>query len=314
MAAASKKTREDRSRLKVWLDGKLVKYYEAKVPIMTHSVQYGSGIFEGIRAYETKRGAAIFRLSEHIRRFASSCKIYSMELPFSSKELAKAVIDTVSANHLRSCYVRPFAFYNDDSIGVSAQGKKVSVYIATLPFGSYFTGGAKGIRCKISSWRRINSDILPVEAKASGNYLNSLIANWEAKHSGFDEAIFLSADEGYVAEGSGENIFAVRNGTLVTPDASADILLGVTRDSIIKIAKSMGFDVQEREVHKEELYSADEVFFTGTAAEVTPIVNVDGIRIGQGRPGPMTMELARKYYAIAHGEDTEFQSWLTYVR
>jgi branched-chain amino acid aminotransferase len=309
----SAKGSADRAKLKVWLDGKFVKYNDAKVPILTHSLQYGSGIFEGIRAYEAKNGTAIFRLKDHVKRFFNTAKIDSMPMKFTDKQISKAIVDCVRINKLKSCYIRPFGFYNVDQIGVSAYGKKVSVFIASIPFGAYFGAGKeKGIRCKISSWHRINSEILPVEAKNSGNYINSILANYEAKNAGFDEAIFISG-EGYLAEGSGENLFLVKNGRLVTPDASADILLGITRDSIIKIAESMGIEVEERAVHREELDSADEVFFTGTAAEITPIVNVDGIKMGKGKPGPITKMLAQKYGNIVAGEDDEFEDWLTYV-
>jgi branched-chain amino acid aminotransferase len=303
----------ERAKLKVWLDGKFVKYNDAKVPILTHSLQYGSGIFEGIRAYEAKDGTAVFRLKEHVKRFLNTAKIYSMPLGFTDKEIFKAIVDCVRINKLKSCYIRPFAFYNVDQIGVSAYGKKVSVFVAAIPFGDYFgEGKTKGIRCKISSWHRINSEILPVEAKASGNYVNSIIANYEAKNSGFDEAILIST-EGYVAEGSGENIFLVKNNKLITPSDSADILLGITRDSIMKIAENFGLEVEEREVHREELDSAEEVFFTGTAAEITPIVNIDGIKIGTGKPGPITKMLAQKYDEVVAGENDEFKQWLTYV-
>ncbi len=300
-------------KMKVWLDGKLVNYKNTRVPILTHSLQYGSGVFEGIRAYETKRGAAVFRLDEHIKRFARSAKIYYMKLGYSEKTLMNAVVSVVKANKYSSCYIRPFLFYNTDKIGLSTYGKPTSVFIGGVPFGAYFGKGIeKGIKCKTSSWKRINSSILPVEAKASGNYLNSIIAGEEAKASGFDEAILLSYN-GYVAEGSGENIFLVKDSRLITPDASADILMGVTRDSMIKIAEEMGLIVEQRETHKEELYTADEVFFTGTAAEITPIINIDGERIGNGKVGPITKLLSGRFSKIVHGEDKFFADWLTYV-
>ena len=301
-------------KLKVWLDGKFIKYSDAKVPILTHSLQYGSGIFEGLRAYSTEKGPAIFRLSDHMKRFISSAKMYSIELGFSQKELEKVAVELVRINKLDSCYIRPFAFYNVDQIGLSTYGKKTSTFMAAVRFGSYFGDGKeRGIRCKISSWRRINSDILPVEAKASGNYINSIAGNIEARNSGFQEAIFLSEDEGYVAEGGGENIFVVKDNKLITPGDDADILLGITRDSIIRIAEGIGIEVVERQVHKEELYSADEVFFTGTAAELTTIVNIDGIKIGKGKPGAITRMLSDKYTEIVTGKNGEFDYWLTYI-
>jgi branched-chain amino acid aminotransferase len=219
----------------------------------------------------------------------------------------------VKKNRLDSCYIRPFAFYNDHNIGLPPLGKKISTFMAAVAFGAYFAGGKeKGISCKVSSWRRINSSILPPSAKASGNYANSIIANVEAKKAGADEAILLSTT-GHVAEGSGENIFLVQNGVLVTPSKASDILPGITRDSILRIAQIMGVETEEREVHREELYNADELFFTGTASEVTPITNVDFKPIGSGKPGPITKMLATKYSAIVTGNDAEFGSWLTYV-
>jgi branched-chain amino acid aminotransferase len=300
--------------LKVWLDGKITKYSNAKVPILTHSLQYGSGIFEGIRAYETENGTAIFRLSDHIARFMRSMKIYSIQPKYTQKELEKAVVQVVKANGLKSCYIRPFVFYNSDKIGLATYGKETSIFIAAVPFEDYYgVGTAKGIRCKVSSWRRINSSILPVEAKASGNYINSIIANNEAKASGFDETILLSYN-GYVAEGAADNIFIVKGGRIITPNASADILIGVTRDTSIKISESIGIVVEERETHKEELYSADEVFLCGTAAEITPVVNIDGINIGNGKPGPITKLIADSYKRIVTGKNEEFVDWLTYVK
>jgi len=298
----------------VWLDGKMVRNSTTNVPVLTHSLQYGSGIFEGIRAYETEKGTAIFRLEDHIKRFFSSMKIYSITPAYSEKDLVDAVIGTVRANNLKSCYIRPFAFYNSDAIGISAYKKSVSIYVAAMPFGAYYgEGKEKGIRCKISSWRRINSSIQPVEAKASGNYVNSIIANLEARNSGFDEAILLSATEGRVAEGPADNIFLVEGGVLNTPDRSSDILLGVTRDSVIAMAKDLGIDVVEREIHKEELYSAEEVFFTGTAAEITPIIDIDGIKVGGGKPGPITKKLQAKYTEVVQGKDSSYSRWLTPV-
>ncbi|MCL5430233.1 MAG: branched-chain amino acid transaminase [Candidatus Marsarchaeota archaeon] len=312
-AKIKKGASQDRRKLKVWLDGKLVNYNDATVPILTHSLQYGSGIFEGIRAYETSKGTAVFRLEEHIERLINTAKIYEMDLGYTKSQLIKAVLDTIKANKLKSCYIRPFAFYNTDLVGVSSFGKPISVFIGAIPFGAYFgEGKEKGIRCKISSWRRINSEILPVKAKASGNYLNSIIANTEARRAGYDEAILLSIN-GMVAEGSGENIFLVKDNVIVTPDDSADILIGVTRNSIAELAEELDMIVQEREVHKEELYTADEVFFTGTAAEVTPIVNVDGVKIGSGKPGPVTRLLQNRFTEIVNGKDKRFGKWLTIV-
>lgn len=302
------------SDLKVWFDGKTMGFDEATVPVTVHSLQYGSGIFEGIRAYSTEKGPAVFRLEEHTRRFFDTAKIYGMELGYTPEEINKAIIETIRINGLDSCYIRPFAFYNDVNIGLSTVGKKISVYIAAIPFGSYFGEvQEKGARCKTSSWRRINSDILPVRAKASGNYLNSILTSREVHNAGYDEAILLSGN-GYLAEGPGENLFLVRGGKLVTPGTSADILGGITRDTIIEIAKDKGIEVVERDIHREEIYVADEAFFCGTAAEVTPIVNVDGISVGDGKKGPVTSSLGKTYFDAVKGKIPQYGRWLTYVK
>lgn len=297
--------------LKVWLDGNLINEADAKVPIMTHSLQYGSGIFEGIRSYESTEGSAIFRLDDHIKRFFRTARVYSMELPYGQSQLRTAIIDTVKVNKLSSSYIRPFAFYNDSRIGVHVKGKAISVFVAAMPYGAYF-GKAKetGLRCKVSSWHRITSSVLPIQAKASGNYLNSIIANLDATKSGFDEAILVN-ERGYVAEGPGSNIFLVEDGTLVTPGKDSDILLGITRDSVIKMANALKIPVEERFVHREELYNADEIFMAGTAAEITPVVNVDNVDIGSGKPSDITKTLSTKFSNIVHGRDKFFSEWLT---
>ncbi len=295
-----------------WLDGKFIPLESAKVSILTHSMQYGSGIFEGIRAYDTGRGTAIFRLKDHFRRFEESAGIYGMSLGYGAAELGEAACGLVKKNRLKSCYIRPFAFYNDARIGLGVSGKKISVMIAAIEFGSYFKEKERGIKCKVSSWHRINSGILPVRAKASGNYINSIIASKEAADAGADEAIMLSGN-GYVAEGPGENIFLEKNGSLITPSESSDILLGITRDSIIKIAQSRGITVSEREVHREELYTSSELFFTGTAAEITPITDVDGRRIGSGTIGPITRLLSNAFAEVIRGKDKAFFDWLSFV-
>lgn len=296
----------------VWLDGKILKYDDAKVPILTHSLQYGSGIFEGIRSYETEGGAAVFRLRDHVDRFFRTAKIYSMEMQTGRSELEKAIAEVVRINGAPHTYIRPFAFYNDDNIGVSTEGKKVSVFVAAVPFGQYFKA-SKGIRCKVASWHRIKSDVLPIEAKASGNYLNSIIASTEAKASGFDEAI-MTTSEGFIAEGAAENIFLVQNGRLVTPDKSSAILMGITRDTIMKLAEEIDLEIEERQIHREELYTSDEVFFSGTAAEITPIINIDGIKIGSGSEGRITKELSKIYQDAVHGRIKAHADWLTPIK
>ena len=302
------------SNLKVWFDGKTMGFDEATVPVTVHSLQYGSGIFEGIRAYKTEKGPAIFRLKEHVRRFFDTAKIYGMDLGYTPEQINNAIVETVKMNSLDSCYIRPFAFYNDVRIGLSTEGKKISVYIAAIPLGSYFGETQEtGAKCKTSSWRRINSDIIPVRAKASGNYLNSILTSREVKNAGFDEAILLSGN-GYLAEGPGENIFIARDGKLFTPGTSADILVGITRDTIIEIAGDKGIEVVERDIHREEIYVADEAFFCGTAAEVTPIASVDGIKVGSGKRGPITSSIAQIYFDTVAGKVSKYEKWLTYVK
>ncbi|MEM0157201.1 MAG: branched-chain amino acid transaminase [Thermoplasmataceae archaeon] len=299
---------------KVWLDGKIVDYDSVNVPILTHSLQYGTGIFEGIRAYEDSGKASIFRLGDHIRRFQDTARVYHMNLGFSAGELTDAVIEVVKENNLKACYIRPFAYYASDDISLSTRGKRISVAIAAVPFGQYFGDKlSRGVKCRVSSWKRINSDILPVQAKASGNYLNSIIASMDVEGTDFDEVILLSS-RGYVAEGPGENIFLVRNGRLLTPGTESDILLGITRSSVIEIAKNLGIETEEREVHREELYTADEAFFCGTAAEITPVVNVDGISVGNGKKGAITSKLQNTYFDAVSGRLPEYRKWLTTVR
>lgn len=298
---------------KVWLDGNIIKEGDAKVPILTHSLQYGSGIFEGIRSYETKDGSAVFRLDEHIKRFFYTAKTYYMDLPYTPSQIKSAILEILKMNSVTSSYIRPFAFYNDQGIDVHTKGKNVSVFITAIPLGAYFGDAMeKGLRCKVSSWHRITSSILPIQAKASGNYINSIIANSEVTNAGYDEAIMISAN-GFVAEAPGANIFIIKDSKLVTPNKDSDILLGITRDSIIKVAKSLQLEVVERFVHREELYTADEAFLVGTAAEVTPVVSVDDIDIGEGKPGELTKKIADKFSDIVHGRDNYFSEWLTPV-
>ncbi len=295
-----------------WLNGKFIPSEEAVVPIMTHSLQYGSGMFEGIRGYTTERGTAIFKLEAHVMRFFNTAKIYRMELGFTQKEISSAIIELVKRNNLEDCYIRPFAFYDDSSVGVGTTGKKISVFIGAFPFKRYFSGGNEGLKCKVSSWARISSSELPIQAKGSGNYLNSTMAMKDAHASGFDEAIFLSRD-GYVMEGPGENIFLVKDGKLVTPGVDSSILLGITRYTVIELARDLNLEVEERFVHREELYTADELFFCGSAAEVTPIINVDGITVGDGHPGTITKKVKDLYFSTVGGKSKKHEDWLTFV-
>ncbi len=296
----------------VWLDGKFVKYDQARVPLLTHSLQYGSGVFEGIRCYNTAKGPAIFRLHDHTLRLFDSAKIYSMPIKYRVKEIEEATKQLIKKNGLTSAYIRPFIFYNYVGIGYRTKGKQTSVAIAALEFGNLFGEKHKGLNCKIVSWQRINSSILPPGSKASGNYLNSLLASQEADNSGYDEAILMTRD-GHIAEGPGENIFAVKGNVLITPPKSADILLGITRDTVIKIAESMGLEVEERDVRREELYTSDEAFFTGTAAEITPILSVDSRTLGSGKAGPIATMISERYTKIVNGEDKEFIGWLSFL-
>lgn len=298
---------------KVWYDGKLVDDSEAKVPIMTHSMQYGSGMFEGIRAYRGEENTYIFRLQDHVKRFLSTARIYRFNLPWSQSEISRAIIDTVKANGSDECYIRPFAFFNSESVSLDTTGMKASMAVMTVRMAGYFSEKiSRGIRCKISSWRRINSSILPVEAKASGNYLNSILGSVDARSSGYDEAIFTSG-EGYIAEGAGQNIFLVKDGKVITPGNESAILLGITRNSVISILKDMGKEVQERLVLRDELYTADEAFFAGTAAEITPIASVDGIPIGEGKPGETTIKVLNAYSSAVRGRTAKYRDWLTTV-
>ena len=295
---------------KVWFDGKIMEDSDARVPLLNHSLQYGSGIFEGIRAYRTQSGTAIFRLSDHVRRFMNTAKIYRMNIGFSQDEISSAIRETVRANNLEECYIRPFAFFNSESVSLDTTGMKVSLAVMVVKMGGYFAEKIEnGIRCKVSSWKRINSSILPVEAKASGNYLNSIIGSMDARSSGYDEAIFTSGD-GYIAEGAGQNIFIVRDGKIITPGTESAILMGITRESVIRIAEDMGIPVRERLILRDELYAADEVFFSGTAAEITPITSVDGVKIADGKPGKVTLKILNKYRSVVHGEDPQYSSWI----
>lgn len=296
----------------VWRDGKFVDYEKATVHVLTHSLQYGSGIFEGIRSYETEGNVAIFRLQDHVRRFLNSAKICNMKLDNSYDDIFFAIKELVKRNGLKKSYIRPFAFYNDPHIGLDTAGKKIGVVIAAVPFGNYFKNKDSGIKCNVSALRRINPSVLPTQAKASGNYVNSILASIDAKNQGADDAILIS-NEGFVAEGPAENIFLVSEGKLLTPSKEANILLGITRDTIIRLANSMGIEVEERQIHKEELYTAEEVFFTGTAAEITSIVSVDSRRVGNGKQGDMTKTLERVYLDTVVGKNHKFKDWLTEV-
>lgn len=297
----------------VWVNGELIEWSKATIHIVSHVVHYGTGVFEGMRAYETERGTAIFRLKDHLKRLIYSAKAYRMEIPFSLEELEDACKLIVKANELSEAYIRPIAMKDCSVMGIDSMKCPVKVAIAAWSWGKYL-GEAyeKGCKCKTSSWRRIPPNCVPTTAKACGHYLNSQLAKMEAVELGFDEAIMLDV-RGFVSEGPGENIFIVKDGRIFTPPPYASILLGITRDTIIRVARDMGYEVYEKDLTLSELYSADEAFFTGTAAEVTPIVEVDGIRIGDGKPGRITRILQKKYEDVVRGRDEKYLDWLTFI-
>ena len=298
----------------IWMDGKLVDWADARIHILTHGLHYGSGVFEGIRAYTTSRGAAVFRLNDHIRRLVRSAHVYHMEIPFSPDELADAVKETLRANHLRACYIRPLVYRGSGEMGLNPLPAPVNVAVAAWPWGLYLGQETvqTGVRAKISSWKRSDHNILPPGAKATGQYINSSLAKMEALKAGYDEAILLNMS-GHVTDGSGENVFIVRDGVLYTPPISAGCLDGITRDSIMVIAKDLGYEVAERNLSRFDLYTADEAFFTGTASEVVPIREVDDRRLGANGRGPITKELQDAFLAAAHGEDEGYLGWLSFV-
>lgn len=296
---------------KIWKNGKLIDWKDATVHVLTHGLHYGTGVFEGIRCYKTDRGPAVFRLREHMERMHMSARAINMRLPFSVEELCTAAKETIRANRLQACYIRPIAFYGVSGIGVNPIGYPVEVFIVTFEMGAYLgdEGMRNGIRVHTSSWHRVSSGSVPATAKVCGDYLNSALAVMEAKLNGFDETIMLN-DMHMVAEGSGENLFMVRDGRLFTPPLSAGILPGITRDSVIKLATEMGYDVREEDIARSELYMADELFFTGTAAEVTPIREVDRRPVGDGRPGPVTKAIQARFLEVVRGRDERYSSWL----
>ena len=305
-------TMDDRDG-KIWHNGELVDWRDAKVHVLTHTLHYGMGVFEGVRAYETPKGPAIFRLQEHTKRLFTSAKILGMKLPYSQEEINQAHIDVVKANNLASCYFRPMAYYGSKKLGVAPAPDDVQVMLAAWPWGAYLgeEGMRRGIRVRVSSYTRHHPNIHMIKAKANGNYLNSILANTEATRDGYDEAILLDA-QGYVAEGSGENIFLITDGKMYTP--ALDVALdGITRCSVFAIAEEIGLPVIEKRITRDELYAADEVFFTGTAAEVTPIREVDGREIGIGERGPLTTEIQSRYFDIVQGKNPKYDHWLTYV-
>ena len=298
---------------KIWMNGELVDWADATVHVGTHGLHYGTGVFEGIRCYETDKGPAVFRLTDHLERLHNSAKLLYMQLPYSIEELHAACIDLIGVNGLPECYLRPIAFSGYGELGVSTAGNPVDVVIMSWPWGAYLgeEGLKNGIRVKISSWQRVGPNTIPHASKATGIYLNSMLAVTEANRAGYDEAILLTAD-GFIADGSGENVFVVKDGTIATPPLSTSILPGITRNSLIQIAQDLGYTVEEKNLIRSDLVAADEVFMTGTAAEVTPIREVDDCEIGP--PGPVTKELQVAYLDTCRGKSERWAQWPEYAK
>jgi branched-chain amino acid aminotransferase len=296
----------------IWMDGTLVPWQDATVHVLTHSLHYGSGVFEGIRAYPTARGAAAFRLTDHMRRLDQSASLLHIELPYSVAELVEATKETIRANQLDSCYIRPIAFLGYGEMGLNPLPCEVNVAIAVWPWGSYLgdEGVQNGVRMKISTWRRMDPNINPVAAKGTGIYINSSLAKVEALHGGYDEAILLNTS-GTVAEATGENVFIVKNGVLITPPLHSGALEGVTRDSVMVIARDLGYEVREQALLRTDLYMADEAFLCGTAAEVVPIREIDDHEIGD--PGEATRKIQETYFATVRGQVEKYADWLEYA-
>jgi branched-chain amino acid aminotransferase len=296
----------------IWFDGSLVKWDEAKVHVLTHALHYGTGVFESCRCYETKMGPAIFRLREHMMRLQRSAEQYRMKLPYTVDELCKATIELVKADRLKECYIRPIAFFGYKELGVYPLGNPVDVAIAAWKWGAYLgeDGMAKGIKVAISPWKRISDDIMPPQAKATANYANSALAKMDAIERGFAEAIMLNG-KGTVAEGSGENLFIVKGKTLATTSEESGALRGITQDAVKTIAADLGYKVEERQITVKELLAADEAFFTGTAAEVTPIRQIDETEYGG--IGPVTKRIQAKFFEVVRGRDEKYLHWLSYV-
>lgn len=297
----------------IWYDGELVPWRDATTHVLTHSLHYGLSVFEGVRAYKTDKGTAVFRLAEHTQRLINSGKIYMMNLPYSKEELMEAQLKVVRANKLESCYMRPIAFYGSEKMGISTRGATVHVAIAAWPWGAYLgeDGLEKGIRVKTSSFARQHVNVTMPRAKLASTYANSILANLEATEAGYDEALLLDTN-GFVAEGAGENLFVIKDGAIYEPEI-ASALTGITRSSVIQVAKEFGLEVISKRITRDDIYIADEAFFTGTAAEVTPIRELDGRTIGEGRRGPITEKLQTRFFEIVNGKAPEYEHWLSFI-
>ena len=299
---------------KIWHNGRFIAWNDAKIHVLSHVVSYGSSVFEGIRCYDTQRGPAIFRARDHARRLLDSAKIYRMELPYTIEELTAGFVDTVRESGLRDCYIRPIVLRGYGDVGVLPRQNPIETYIACYPWGRYLgeEGLAGGVDVCVSSWSRIAPNTLPALAKAGANYMNSQLIRMEADINGYSEGIALD-EGGYVSEGSGENLFVIRDGKMVTPPLGASVLPGITRDTVIRIAQQLQIPIVETIIPRELLYIADEVFFTGTAAEVTPIRSVDRVLVGDGRRGPITERIQKRYFDVVKAETEDEHGWLTVV-
>jgi branched-chain amino acid aminotransferase len=299
---------------KIWMDGQLVEWRDAKIHVLTHTLHYGCGAFEGVRAYNTARGTAIYRLKEHTQRLFDSAKILRMKIPFSPEQVMQAQREVVRANKLESCYLRPLVWIGDQKLGVSPKGNTIHLMVAAWPWGAYLgeEGLKRGIRVKTSSFTRHHVNITMTQAKAVSNYTNSILANLEATEDGYDEALLLDSS-GFVSEGAGENLFIIKNGTVYTPDLSAGALNGITRNTVFAICKDLGLPVVEKRITRDEVYICDEAFFTGTAAEVTPIRELDRLEIGAGSRGPLTEKIQAAFFDIVNGRNAKYTDWLTLV-
>ena len=299
---------------KIWMNGKLVPFKNAKVHVLTHALHYSTSIFEGIRCYDTPEGSAVFRLPEHVDRFFNSARMYSMKMPYSKKKIMDAVVKTVKASKLKQCYIRPLAYYGYGTMGLTPTNNKVDISISCWEWkmGESKAGKFSGAKCKISKWIRIDSKSQPMQAKSAANYSNAALARMEALNAGYDEAIMLN-NKGHVAEGSAENIFVVKNGKITTPPLDADILNGITRDSAIKLLKSNKQKVFEKNLKINDLLKADEIFMTGTAAEVKSVTRVGKNKIGNGKMGHITKELQDSFMDVVMGNNKKFRSWLRFI-
>ena len=304
----------DDTASKIWVDGNMVDWKDANIHVLSHVVHYGTSVFEGIRAYKNENGVAVFRLKEHVQRLFDSAKIYKIDIPFTQEEIEEAILETVRVNDLDGCYIRPVVFRGYGELGVNPLNCPVNVVIAAWEWGSYLgeEGMANGVDIGVSSWRKPAPDTFPALAKCGANYMNSQLAKLEAIEHGYDEAIMLDY-EGHVSEGSGENIFLVENGKLFTPSLGASNLKGITRNSIMTVARDLGYEVVEETISRERLYFADEVFFTGTAAEVTPIRSIDHRTIGIGKRGPVSEKLQKAFFDIVEAKVEDKYGWLSYI-